>query len=112
VILSDNMKHLIDTLNTYEPDLPNGFYSVKALQDRLDFTAQFVLESLANDGLIRWGDTQHTAFWLLERAKNYKKIHKLEKIEQWKERWIGFACGVLTSVVAGAISIVLAGVFS
>lgn len=47
MILSDNMKHLIDTLNTYEPDLPNGFYSVKALQDKLDFTAQFVLESLA-----------------------------------------------------------------
>lgn len=115
MILSDNMKHLIDTLNTYEPDLPNGFYSVKALQDKLDFTAQFVLESLANDGLIRWirwGDTQHTAFWLLERARNYKKIHRLEKIEQWKERGIGFACGVLTSVVAGLISIVLAGVFS
>ena len=70
MILSDNMKRLIDTLNTYEPDLPNGFYSVKVLQDKLDFTAQFVLESLANDGLIRWGDTQHTAFWLLERAKS------------------------------------------
>lgn len=112
MILSDNMKHLIDTLNTYELDLSNGFYSVKALQDKLDFTAQFVLESLANDGLIRWGDTQHTAFWLLERARNYKKIHRLEKIEQWKERAIGFVCGVLTSVVAGAISIVLAGIFS
>ena len=49
MILSDNMKRLIDTLNTYEPDLPNGFYSVKVLQDKLDFTAQFVLESLAND---------------------------------------------------------------
>ena len=112
MILSDNMKRLIDTLNTYDSDLPNGFYSVKVLQDKLDFTAQFVLESLANDGLIRWGDTQHTAFWLLERARNYKKIHRLEKIEQWKERGLGFACGVLTSVAAGLISIVLAGVFS
>ncbi len=112
MILSDNMKRLIDTLNTYAPDLPNGFYSVKNLQGKMDFTAQFVLESLANDGLIRWGDTQHTAFCPLERARNYKKIHRLEKIEQWKERGIGFACGVLTSVIAGLISIVLAGVFS
>lgn len=35
MILTDNMKRLIDELNMYEPDLPNGFYSVNALQQRL-----------------------------------------------------------------------------
>jgi hypothetical protein len=111
MILTDNMKRLIDELNVYEPDLPNGFYSVNVLQRRLDFTAQFVLESLANDGLIRWGDKQHTAFWLLERARNYKNIEKLERIERWKERAIGFVCGILTSIVTGLISIALANAF-
>ena len=99
MILTDNMKRLIDTLNTYEPDLPNGFYSVKVLQEKLDFTAQFVLESLANDGLIRWGDKHHTGFWLLERARNYKNIEKLERIERWRERLLGFLFGAVTGVL-------------
>lgn len=111
MILTDNMKRLIDTLNTYEPDLSNGFYSVKVLQSKLGFTAQFVLESLANDGLIRWGDKQHTGFWLLERARNYKNIEKLERIERWKERLLGFLFGAVTGVLTCVLTAWLPHIF-
>lgn len=113
MILSDNTKRLIDALLGYEPDLPNGFYSVTTLQEKLPgISTVMVLESMANRGLIRWGDKQHTAFWLLEEARAYKNIEKLEGKERWKERLIGFVFGIAAGVATGLLVAWLTGLIA
>ena len=110
MIFSDDTKYLIDTVCGYEPDLPNGFYSVTKLQSKMEHgDATMILESLGNRGYVHWGDKCHSAFWLLEEARAYKNIEKLENRERWKERLIGFVFGVVTGVASGALVALLSG---
>lgn len=110
MIFSDDTRYLIDTVCSYEPDLPNGFYSVSKLQTKMNrVDATMILESLGNRGYVHWGDKYHSAFWLLEEARAYKNIEKLENRERWKERLIGFAFGIVTGVATGTLVAVLSG---
>ena len=92
MILSKDTRKVIDILLTYDEDLPNRFYSVRFFFFLIKAPVRVVdvLEDMDNLGLLRWGDKQHTAFRISERARSYKEIQRLEKWERWKERLIGF----------------------
>lgn len=109
MILSKDTRRIIDTLLTYDEDLPNRFYSVRVLESKIKEPIRVVdvLDELECKGMLRWGDNQHTAFRILESARSYKEIHRLEELERWKERLIGFVSGVVLTVIAWALSTIL-----
>lgn len=106
MILSKNTRKVIDVLLTYEEDLPNRFYSVYRLEAKLKDPIRVVdvLEDLHEMGLLQWGDKQHTAFRISERARAYKEINRLENQERWKERIVGFISGVLMTLITWYLS--------
>lgn len=109
MILSDNTKKVIDTFLTYDEDIPNRFYSVGVLESKIiePIRVLDVLEELSVMGMLQWGDKQHTGFRLLESARSYKNIQHLENKERWKERLIGFASGVILTVAAWVLNIIV-----
>lgn len=109
MILSKDTRKVIDILLTYDEDLPNHFYSVRFLETKIKAPVRVVdvLEDMDNLGLLRWGDKQHTAFRISERARSYKEIQRLEKWERWKERLIGFVSGVVLTVIAWLLSTIV-----
>ena len=106
MMLSRDTRQVIDTLLTYDEDLPNRFYSVRLLETKIQepIRVMDVLDDLAEMGLLQWGDRQHTGFRLMERARAYKEIQRLENRERWKERLTGFVSGVLLTVIAWILS--------
>ena len=109
MILSKDTRKVIDILLTYDEDLPNRFYSVRFLETKIKAPIRVVdvLEDMDNLGLLRWGDKQHTDFRILESARSYKEIQRLEKWERWKERLIGFVSGVVLTVIAWLLSTIV-----
>lgn len=109
MILSKDTRKVIDILLTYDEDLPNRFYSVRFLETKIKAPIRVVdvLEDMDNLGLLLWGDKQHTAFRILESARSYKEIQRLEKWERWKERLIGFVSGVVLTVIAWLLSAIV-----
>lgn len=106
MILSKSTRVVIDELLTYDEDLPNRFYSVRKLEGRVkaDIRVVDVLNDLDVQGLLEWGDKQHSAFRITERARSYKELQRLEGWERWKERLIGFGSGVILTVIAWMLS--------
>ena len=102
MMLSRDTRKVIDTLLTYDEDLPNRFYSVRLLETKIQepIRVMDVLDDLAEMGLLQWGDRQHTGFRLMERARAYKEIQRLEN----RERLTGFVSGVLLTVIAWILS--------
>ena len=109
MILSRNTRIVLNTLLTYEEDMVNRFYSVSLLESKIRKPIRVVdvLNDLNEMGLLRWGDKQHTAFRISERARSYKEIQRLEKWERWKERLIGFVSGVVLAVIAWLLSTIV-----
>ena len=109
MILSRNTRIVLNTLLTYDEDMVNRFYSVSMLESKIRKPIRVVdvLNDLNEMGLLRWGDKQHTAFRISERARSYKEIQRLEKWERWKERLIGFVSGVVLTVIAWLLSTIV-----
>ena len=109
MILSRNTRIVLNTLLTYEEDMVNRFYSVSMLESKIRKPIRVVdvLNDLNEMGLLQWGDKQHTAFRISERARSYKEIQRLEKWERWKERLIGFVSGVVLTVIAWLLSTIV-----
>lgn len=109
MILSRNTRIVLDTLLTYDEDMINRFYSVSLLESKIREPIRVVdvLEELERMGMLQWGDTHHTAFRILESARSYKEIQRLEKWERWKERLIGFVSGVTLTVIAWLLSTIV-----
>lgn len=63
--------------------------------------------TMGQQRLIYWGDQQHTGFRLMESARSYRNIQRLENRERWKERVLGFVSGVLLSVIAWGLSLLV-----
>lgn len=109
--LTKRCKCVLDALLSYPPDLQNRFYTVSGLAGRLPALSQAelwaALKTAANDQLLEFADPQNTCFMLLEKGACYKEYSRLESLERWKERGIGFAAGVLLSVTTAIILSVL-----
>lgn len=109
MILSKDTRKVIDTLLTYDEDLPNRFYSVSMLEKKISGPVRVmdILEDMGEKKLIRWGDKEHTGFRLLESGRSYKEIQGLENRDRWKERLIGFVSGALITVIAWVLSLMV-----
>ena len=70
MILSRNTRIVLNTLLTYDEDMVNRFYSVSMLESKIRKPIRVVdvLNDLNEMGLLQWGDKQHTAFRISERA--------------------------------------------
>lgn len=109
MIIDESSRAALDALISGKPDLPKGVYSFQAALSLIpldEVAAQRVIRSLLSSGLLELAHDQRgneAGVALSQRGLCYKELQKLESKARWKERVIGFAFGVLTSVVATAI---------
>ena len=107
--LSRDCRLFLDKMIKNEPDLINGYYSIENFLGKVTGYnggyngAVGILDSLAEDKLISYGDDKRSAFLLLERGRAYKELRRMERIDKLIAYVAGFASGIAATVITGIL---------
>lgn len=107
MFLPSDCKSVLKIIKKSEPDLPNLFFSVEAILQKTNLSASdifSVFNHLEKSGCIIWGDSQHTAFRLVEYGRAYDEFRYNEILHYFLDKWIEFLA-IIISIIALIISI-------
>ncbi len=103
MFLTKNMKKVLKTLNSTEPDALNGFYFVNTIYEDtglslLDFIS--VTNDLEQNGYITFYDKDKLCFRVNEKGRSYKEVSLIElRNFLFKSVIIPIAVSAITSLV-------------
>lgn len=107
MVLTKDMRKLLDFLIDTKPDYLGGFYTIKNViknYELNDFDTIRILRQLRECGAISPMCGNEDKFFITEYGMKYKEIKIMLAKEKWKERIIGFVSGVVLTLFAWALA--------
>lgn len=108
-MLSKVQKEVLDAILDNKPTMNGRYYEVSVLA-QVPYMPSIAyheylacLDTLSDQGYLKWGDQQRTVFSLTDLAYSKEDLEKQRRIERWKDRLWGFTSGVLVTLVAEAV---------
>ena len=109
MFLDKESKAMLDRLIAGTPDYPRGTYSYDYICETfsIDEDDMFrIVKGLEEKKLVeyvRWKSGPSMGVAITQAGKAYKELRRLEAIERWKERIVGFLAGVASAVLVAFI---------
>lgn len=112
MLIDRKLKPVLDLLIKSTPDRPMGAFSYDKICELsgMDQDEVFALtEKLISGGLAQYAyavsreKRYAVGIALTYDGRKYKELGRLERIERWKERALGFISGVLATVLSSLI---------
>jgi len=106
----------LDNLKSGNPDYPHDTYSYKHICQSFDMaedTMLRIVKGLAVDGYLEfatWNGSIDMGVALTQKGYAYRELRSLEARERWKERFLGFLCGIATSLLVWWLITLLSGI--
>lgn len=98
--LTKNCELVLDEIKKLKPDNNGIYYTNRYVAENANLSMRYdeflgVLDTLAGNNQIKWGDKQHTAFALIETGRAYKELNALSRREKRIEWLKGLASGLV-----------------
>ena len=105
-MLSKVQKEVLDAILDNKPTMNGRYYEVSILA-KVPYMPSITypeylacLDTLFDQGYLKWGDQQRPVFSLTDLAYSNEDLEKQRRIDRWKDRLWGFTSGVLTTLIA------------